>query len=79
MQSFDHIAEARLIQDDLASEFPLWKLRIDDAIESGSAGTEILMAVRWNLMELLKTNPTLSEKTLAHINGYIDAANKLLA
>ncbi|HXB60947.1 MAG TPA: hypothetical protein VNU95_15345 [Candidatus Acidoferrales bacterium] len=31
-----------------------WALRLTDAISSGSTGGEILMAIRWNLQELLR-------------------------
>lgn len=32
---------------------PVWKSRLIDAIEGGSTGGEILMAIRWNLQESL--------------------------
>ncbi|HEY3322528.1 MAG TPA: hypothetical protein VGP72_18850 [Planctomycetota bacterium] len=31
-----------------------WKTRIDDAIAGGATGTEILMALRWTLRQMLK-------------------------
>jgi len=78
MQSFDYITSARIIQDELSGEFSEWKTRMDDALAGGSTGTEILMAVRWNLSELLKTNPALPKEMHSRINDYIEAANKLL-
>jgi hypothetical protein len=52
MSSFNYIAEARAIRGALVgNEFSDWRARINDAIDTGSTETEILMAVRWNLAD----------------------------
>lgn len=78
MKSFDYIAEAREIRDALEDGLADWKVRIDEAISAGSTGTEILMAVRWNLAELLKARPDLPPNLVTKIKDFIMAANKLL-
>ena len=78
MNSFDYIAEARAIRNALGDDLTDWKTRIDDAIAAGSTGTEILMAVRWNLAELIKEKPSLPANIVSRIKDYIIAANKLL-
>ncbi|HEV2327618.1 MAG TPA: hypothetical protein VGY56_02390 [Verrucomicrobiae bacterium] len=37
-----------------------WTLRLTNAIKAGSTGGEILMALRWNLQELLQNEPLLT-------------------
>lgn len=78
VKSFDYIAEARTICNALEGSLADWKARIDEAISAGSTGTEILMAVRWNLAELLKARPDLPPNLVAKIKDFIMAANKLL-
>jgi hypothetical protein len=77
--SFNYLAEAREIRDALIGDDQSdWRTRISGAIDTGSTGTEILMAVRWNLAELLKSKPELPAEVVARIKDYILAANKLL-
>jgi hypothetical protein len=53
----DWINEARAIADELKiTGFEKESCRILDAIDSGSTGGEILMALRWNLEEILKSS-----------------------
>ena len=78
INSFDYIADAHAIRDALDPDLADWKTRIDDAIAAGSTGTEILMAVRWNLAELLKAKPNLPVNIVMRIKDYVMAANKLL-
>jgi hypothetical protein len=78
VNSFDYIAEAHAIRDALGDDLSDWKTRIDDAMAAGSTGTEIIMAVRWNLTELLKAKPGLPAEFVAQIKDYIVSANKLL-
>ena len=40
-----------------------WAERVEDAIESGSTATEILMALRWHAVEVLSALPDLPEDT----------------
>jgi hypothetical protein len=42
-----------------------WAERVEDAIESGSTATEILMALRWHAGEVLAALPDLPEDTRA--------------
>jgi hypothetical protein len=78
MRSFDYIAEARAIRDALVGDDLFdWRTRISGAIDTGSTGSEILMAVRWNLAKLLKAEPTLPADVADRIKDYILAANKL--
>jgi hypothetical protein len=79
MSSFDYIAEARPIRDALVGgDLSDWRTRIRGAIDTGSTGSEILMAVRWNLVELLKAEPKLPADVTGRNKEYILAANKLL-
>ena len=78
MSTFDYIAEARAIRDALGNDHSDWRRRIDDAIAAGSTGTEILMAIRWNLEALLKAEPMLPSELVSRIKNYIVEANKLL-
>ena len=55
MNVYDIYEAARHIVQELTEQgMSIWADRIEDAIASGSTGTEILMAVRWNLQELQK-------------------------
>lgn len=42
-----------------SAELSVWGERLIDAIEAGSTGTEIQMAIRWNLEQLLRENKVL--------------------
>ena len=35
----------------------LWAERLDDAVIGGATGSEILMAIRWNLQQMLASEP----------------------
>lgn len=64
----DYYAEAREIarcleQDGLTAE----ALAVVDAIESGSTGTEILMALQWHLQRIEGSNPATSLQTRRRI------------
>jgi len=53
----DWINEARTIAGELKiTGFEKESCRILDAIDSGSTGGEILMSLRWNLEEILKSS-----------------------
>ena len=46
-----------------------WPQRLRDAIEAGSTGTEIIMAIRWNLREMLAASRevlTTEDQACAH-------------
>jgi hypothetical protein len=56
---FDEIRDlAKLLE---ANNQPAWAKRLIDSLEGGSTGGEVLMAVRWNLQELLRTEIKLPE------------------
>lgn len=79
MTNFDYISDAREIRDSLEGE-PLarWRQEIDDGIDAGSTGTEILMAVRSTMAKILQSESSLSPALQARIKDYVMAANKLL-
>jgi len=79
MSNFDYILEAQAIRDQLVGDQMLsWKMHIDEAIEGGATGTEILMALRWTIAECLKENPDIIPDVVARMKDYIMNANKLL-
>jgi len=56
MANFDHYKEARERAEELRKEkLEHFANRITKAMEEGSTGTEIFMALRWNIEQLLKT------------------------
>jgi hypothetical protein len=79
MTAFNYIAEARAIRTELSSDLATWKTRIDEAIATGSTGTEILMSLRWNLAKLLEANPALPPELITRIKDYLVATDKLLS
>ena len=80
MNDFDYIKDAKEIIGQLSSpELASWKEKISDAIDYGSTGNEILMGVRYNLAELLKSDLKLSPMLQQSVSDYIASANKLLS
>lgn len=55
-----------------------WEERINDAIDFGSTGTEILMALRWNLLQLRQAAPPLSEATSRLLDELVDEVSDAL-
>lgn len=56
MANFDHYKEARELADGLRKEkLEQFADRIIKAMEEGSTGTEIFMALHWNIEQLLKS------------------------
>jgi hypothetical protein len=54
------IKESKIVATDLKiAGYEDEPRRIMDAIESGSTGGEILMALRWTLEEIVKVNPSI--------------------
>jgi hypothetical protein len=80
LMSHDHYAVAREIAGKLATEgFPERSQRILNAIAAGSTGTEILMALRWHLREMLRADPGISPETrqrMSELLLQIDASLK---
>ena len=75
--SYDYYAEAKYLAETLKEEgFGDWALRILSAMEEGVTATEILMMLRWNLENFLKSQSG-SEKVIdraKQLNKKIDAA-----
>lgn len=64
--NFDPYVEARALGADLGQAGREdWETRIDNAIAGGATATEILMALRWTLAELVKTEPQLPPELIA--------------
>lgn len=62
--SRDPYADAQALGADLASAgYRGWESRISDAIAAGATSGEILMALRWTLVQLIESVPGL-EATL---------------
>lgn len=58
----DYYSDSRALGADLwESGHEAWADRIDAVIEGGSTGTEILMGLRWTLVELLTQETSLDE------------------
>lgn len=51
--------------------FSAWASKLTDAIDAGSTGSEILMAVRWNLQELLRNEVDLPSALKLQAEGFI--------
>lgn len=78
MTNFDYYAVARdLIQGLVAEGYPTHASKLQDAIDNGSTGTEILMALRFNLNEISK-KVSLSPKLLALISTLLVELNSVL-
>lgn len=78
--AYDHYAVARSIAARLRSEgYEEWSKKLLAAIDDGSTGTEIFMALRWQLREFLKTKPTLSPATDPLIQELLAELDKALA
>lgn len=77
--SFDYLSEGRSIAQELSSSgLTDWQKQIEEAIEFGSTGTEILMGVRWHLSQLLKSKDLVPPLLNQRIKDYIMNANRLL-
>jgi hypothetical protein len=65
----DWIQESKVLAADLrVAGFEEEPRRIMDAIESGSTGGEIYMALRWTLGEVLKENPAMEAEVKQRID-----------
>ncbi len=72
MVNFDHYKEAKELAEELRKEkIERYADGIMKAMEEGSTGTEIFMALRWNIENLLKTKDYSYSKTIK------DKANRL--
>jgi hypothetical protein len=55
-----------------------WAERVEDAIESGSTATEILMALRWHAGEVLAALPDLASPTRELAASIVSGINEIL-
>lgn len=55
-----------------------WAERVENAIESGSTATEILMALRWHAGEVLAALPELPGGTQRLASDLVDSINEVL-
>jgi hypothetical protein len=77
--SIDYYAEAEAIAQILAGHgLSTEATSLRDAIESGSTATEILMALRWRLSELVRTGSLPDEFTENRTRKLIAELNKEL-
>jgi hypothetical protein len=80
MANYEYYAVAREIEKKLNEEgFNNWSQKLEDAIISGATGTEIFMALRWNLNQIKREAKTISKETLSLIDDlfiHINAALK---
>lgn len=78
MTGFDHYAEARelasLLRKENLDDFATSLIR---AMEEGATGTEIFMALRWNIEQLLRANKC-SDLTAAKARRLFDELDKAL-
>lgn len=78
MTSFDHYAEARelasLLREEYLDDFAISLIR---AMEEGATGTEIFMALRWNIKQLLEANKC-SDLTTAKARRLFEELDKTL-
>ncbi len=73
MNVYDIYKDARRIAQELTVRgISVWADRIEDAIASGSTGTEILMALQWNLQELQKSSIIESQGISRDVANLID-------
>jgi hypothetical protein len=62
--AYDHYSVAQQFAAQLRKEGKdLWATRIEDAIAAGATATEILMALRWNILQFISSGETCSQET----------------
>lgn len=77
--SFDYIAQARLIVNQLNDcGFEDWSSRVNEVFDSASTGTELLMGVRWNLLQLIESDSILPPELKSQVENFVSQANLLL-
>lgn len=75
----DWVQESKSVAADLKiAGFEEEPRRIMDAIESGSTGGEIFMALRWTFGEILKANPTIKADLKQRIEEISSGISKAL-
>jgi hypothetical protein len=76
--SFDHYAEATRLAEELRKEhLDCFADTIIDSMEAGATGTEIFMALRWNIGRIIKSDKC-SNITLGIAQKIFDELDKSL-
>ena len=55
-----------------------WSQRLTDAMAAGATGTEIVMALRWTLAQMLETEPALADDLRQQATDLHAGLDKLL-
>ena len=75
----DLYADAQVLDNDMGEAgYPEWDRRIDDAIAAGATSTEILMALRWTLSELLAHEAALDEPLRERVSWLAEEIGRVL-
>ncbi|MFZ5756754.1 MAG: hypothetical protein ACOY3X_07615 [Pseudomonadota bacterium] len=78
MKNFDHISATKsLIRNLVKAGLEVDATNLDAAIDAGSTGTEILMAIRHHAIKLSE-NPLLPEETKKELSTLIQEINRSL-
>jgi hypothetical protein len=79
-QTYDHYAACHELAACLQVEsLPEWHERLENAIADGATATEILMAIRFILRDLLGRSPTMTKSTKDRANTLLTEVDKSLA
>lgn len=77
--SRDYYAETRDLAAKLAEHgVGSWSQRLTDAMAAGATGTEIVMALRWTLAQMLETEPVLPDDIREQATDLHAGLDKLL-
>lgn len=77
---YDHYAVAERIAGELEEQgHHVWSERLRDAIASGSTGTEICMALRWQLDRMRDARLGVLPETLSESNELFGRLDRLLS
>lgn len=77
--AMDYYAEAREVARCLQQDgFTAEASTLEEAIDSGSTGTEILMALRWHLQRIDQSNISASLQTRQRIRALVIAVDNAL-
>lgn len=64
----DYYGESRALGADLwEAGYKEWADKLDAVVQSGSTATEILMGIRWTLVQLISSHPNLPEELSARV------------
>lgn len=78
-KQFDYLAEVSRLMDALRVEGLKPEAdQLQQCIEAGATGTEILMALRWNLQKMMQSSPSLSDVTKSRARQVLAGIDLLL-